>query len=268
MQGARPGRGDRFVERLGGELVLDDRIPFGDRSSVPLLRFGDKYLHIARRWSTRAASRSRSRRALPSSSRSTTSRVAPRRSTPARPRSRRRPRRGRLRDPGGRLPPLAGRHPLRADPDHRPRVPEARVTIRVGVVGSRRRGAHGPPARLSVERRFDVVGVADTDPASPRRRRPRFESAGVRERRRAARRGGADAVVVATPPQSHVALGEELLRRQVRADGEAARPHPRRVPRARRRGARRRRDARGRAREALPPHARAGRRAARPRRDR
>jgi catechol 2,3-dioxygenase-like lactoylglutathione lyase family enzyme len=38
----------RFVERLGGELVLDDRIPFGDREfRVPLLRFGDKYLHIA-----------------------------------------------------------------------------------------------------------------------------------------------------------------------------------------------------------------------------
>jgi catechol 2,3-dioxygenase-like lactoylglutathione lyase family enzyme len=37
-----------FVERLGGELVLDDRIPFGDREfRVPLLRFGDKYLHIA-----------------------------------------------------------------------------------------------------------------------------------------------------------------------------------------------------------------------------
>ena len=37
-----------FVERLGGELVLDDRIPFGDREfRVPLLRFGDRYLHIA-----------------------------------------------------------------------------------------------------------------------------------------------------------------------------------------------------------------------------
>jgi catechol 2,3-dioxygenase-like lactoylglutathione lyase family enzyme len=37
-----------FVERLGGELVLDDRIPFEDREfRVPLLRFGDKYLHIA-----------------------------------------------------------------------------------------------------------------------------------------------------------------------------------------------------------------------------
>jgi catechol 2,3-dioxygenase-like lactoylglutathione lyase family enzyme len=37
-----------FVERFGGELVLDDRIPFEDREfRVPLLRFGDKYLHIA-----------------------------------------------------------------------------------------------------------------------------------------------------------------------------------------------------------------------------
>ena len=37
-----------FVERLGGELVLDDRIPFGEREfRVPLLRFGDKYLHLA-----------------------------------------------------------------------------------------------------------------------------------------------------------------------------------------------------------------------------
>jgi catechol 2,3-dioxygenase-like lactoylglutathione lyase family enzyme len=37
-----------FVERLGGELVLEDRIPFGEREfRVPLLRFGDKYLHLA-----------------------------------------------------------------------------------------------------------------------------------------------------------------------------------------------------------------------------
>jgi catechol 2,3-dioxygenase-like lactoylglutathione lyase family enzyme len=37
-----------FVERLGGELVLDDRIPFAGREfRVPLLRFGDRYLHIA-----------------------------------------------------------------------------------------------------------------------------------------------------------------------------------------------------------------------------
>jgi catechol 2,3-dioxygenase-like lactoylglutathione lyase family enzyme len=37
-----------FVERLGGALVLDDHIPFGERTfRVPLLRFGDKYLHIA-----------------------------------------------------------------------------------------------------------------------------------------------------------------------------------------------------------------------------
>jgi catechol 2,3-dioxygenase-like lactoylglutathione lyase family enzyme len=37
-----------FVEAMGGELVLDDRIPFGgEEFRVPLLRFGDKYLHIA-----------------------------------------------------------------------------------------------------------------------------------------------------------------------------------------------------------------------------
>ena len=37
-----------FIEKLGGELVLDDRIPFGDSEfRVPLLRFGDRYLHIA-----------------------------------------------------------------------------------------------------------------------------------------------------------------------------------------------------------------------------
>lgn len=37
-----------FVQALGGELVLDDRIPFeGQEYRVPLLRFGDKYLHLA-----------------------------------------------------------------------------------------------------------------------------------------------------------------------------------------------------------------------------
>jgi catechol 2,3-dioxygenase-like lactoylglutathione lyase family enzyme len=39
-----------FVRALGGELVLDDHIPFhGETFRVPLLRFGDKYLHIAER---------------------------------------------------------------------------------------------------------------------------------------------------------------------------------------------------------------------------
>jgi len=38
----------RFVEGIGGSLVLDDRIPFeGKEFRVPLLRFGDKYLHLA-----------------------------------------------------------------------------------------------------------------------------------------------------------------------------------------------------------------------------
>ena len=37
-----------FVAAMGGNLVLDDRIPFGGAEfRVPLLRFGDKYLHIA-----------------------------------------------------------------------------------------------------------------------------------------------------------------------------------------------------------------------------
>jgi catechol 2,3-dioxygenase-like lactoylglutathione lyase family enzyme len=37
-----------FVEDVGGALVLDDRIPFeGAEFRVPLLRLGDKYLHIA-----------------------------------------------------------------------------------------------------------------------------------------------------------------------------------------------------------------------------
>jgi predicted enzyme related to lactoylglutathione lyase len=39
-----------FIEKLGGELVLDDQVPFGDSVfRVPLLRFGDRYLHITRR---------------------------------------------------------------------------------------------------------------------------------------------------------------------------------------------------------------------------
>lgn len=39
-----------FIERIGGELVLDDRITFsGTDFRVPLLRFGDRYLHIASR---------------------------------------------------------------------------------------------------------------------------------------------------------------------------------------------------------------------------
>jgi catechol 2,3-dioxygenase-like lactoylglutathione lyase family enzyme len=39
-----------FVRELGGELVLDDVIPFGgEEFRVPLLRFGDRYLHIASR---------------------------------------------------------------------------------------------------------------------------------------------------------------------------------------------------------------------------
>lgn len=37
-----------FVQGMGGSLVLDDRIPFaGQEFRIPLLRFGDRYLHIA-----------------------------------------------------------------------------------------------------------------------------------------------------------------------------------------------------------------------------
>jgi catechol 2,3-dioxygenase-like lactoylglutathione lyase family enzyme len=39
-----------FVQGIGGELVIDDLIPFGgEEFRVPLLRLGDKYLHIAER---------------------------------------------------------------------------------------------------------------------------------------------------------------------------------------------------------------------------
>jgi catechol 2,3-dioxygenase-like lactoylglutathione lyase family enzyme len=37
-----------FVQALGGELVLDDLIAFeGDEFRIPLVRLGDKYVHIA-----------------------------------------------------------------------------------------------------------------------------------------------------------------------------------------------------------------------------
>jgi catechol 2,3-dioxygenase-like lactoylglutathione lyase family enzyme len=39
-----------FIRAIGGELLIDDHIPFqGETFRVPLLRFGDKYLHIAER---------------------------------------------------------------------------------------------------------------------------------------------------------------------------------------------------------------------------
>jgi catechol 2,3-dioxygenase-like lactoylglutathione lyase family enzyme len=44
------GREIAFVQGMGGRLVLDDVIPFGgEEFRVPLLRLGDKYLHIAER---------------------------------------------------------------------------------------------------------------------------------------------------------------------------------------------------------------------------
>lgn len=37
-----------FVRALGGELVLDDLVPFeGDEFRIPLVRLGDKYVHLA-----------------------------------------------------------------------------------------------------------------------------------------------------------------------------------------------------------------------------
>lgn len=37
-----------FIERIGGRLLLDDRIPIAGRiHRVPLLALGDKYLHLA-----------------------------------------------------------------------------------------------------------------------------------------------------------------------------------------------------------------------------
>ncbi len=36
-----------FVQALGGSLVIDDQIPFeGAMYRIPLLRWGDKYLHL------------------------------------------------------------------------------------------------------------------------------------------------------------------------------------------------------------------------------
>jgi catechol 2,3-dioxygenase-like lactoylglutathione lyase family enzyme len=38
----------QFVQALGGELLIDDQVAYGDRTiRVPLLRWGDKYLHLA-----------------------------------------------------------------------------------------------------------------------------------------------------------------------------------------------------------------------------
>jgi catechol 2,3-dioxygenase-like lactoylglutathione lyase family enzyme len=36
-----------FITSLGGRLILDEVLPFGDKGyRLPLLRFGDKYIHI------------------------------------------------------------------------------------------------------------------------------------------------------------------------------------------------------------------------------
>jgi predicted dehydrogenase len=90
------------------------------------------------------------------------------------------------------------------------------VTIRVGVVGAGVAALTGHLPALTSSDRFDVVGVADTDPARLADAARRFDVGGrfvsAAELLDAAE---PDAVVVATPPQSHVALGEDLLCRQV-----------------------------------------------------
>jgi catechol 2,3-dioxygenase-like lactoylglutathione lyase family enzyme len=40
----------RFVEALGGMLLIDDQIPYeGATYRIPLVQLGDKYLHLAQR---------------------------------------------------------------------------------------------------------------------------------------------------------------------------------------------------------------------------
>jgi predicted dehydrogenase len=90
------------------------------------------------------------------------------------------------------------------------------MTIRVGVVGAGVAALTGHLPALASSPRFELVGVADTDPERLAEAARRFEVG--------ARVGSAaglveavepEAVVIATPPQSHLPLGEELLRRGV-----------------------------------------------------
>jgi catechol 2,3-dioxygenase-like lactoylglutathione lyase family enzyme len=40
----------RFVEALGGRLLIDDQIPYeGATYRIPLVQLGDKYMHLAQR---------------------------------------------------------------------------------------------------------------------------------------------------------------------------------------------------------------------------
>lgn len=40
----------RFVEALGGSLLIDDQIPYeGKAYRIPLVQLGDKYVHLAQR---------------------------------------------------------------------------------------------------------------------------------------------------------------------------------------------------------------------------
>jgi predicted dehydrogenase len=90
------------------------------------------------------------------------------------------------------------------------------MTIRVGVVGTGVAALTGHLPALSASARFAVVGVADVDPDRLADAARRFDVGGCfATAGELLDEAGPDAVVVATPPQSHLALGEELLRRQV-----------------------------------------------------
>jgi predicted dehydrogenase len=90
------------------------------------------------------------------------------------------------------------------------------MTIRAGVVGVGVASLTGHLPALAASERFELVGIADTDPARLAHAAGRFEVGGcfasAGELLDAA---GPEAVVVATPPQSHGELGDELLRRGV-----------------------------------------------------
>jgi predicted dehydrogenase len=90
------------------------------------------------------------------------------------------------------------------------------MTIRVGVVGTGAAALTGHLPALAASARFELVGVADTEPTHVDEAARRF---GVGERFASAaslvEAVEPDAVVIATPPQSHLPLGEELLRRGV-----------------------------------------------------
>jgi predicted dehydrogenase len=88
--------------------------------------------------------------------------------------------------------------------------------IRVGVIGTGAAALTGHLPALAASPRFELVGVADTDPAHLAEAARRFEVGGSFDSAASlVEAAEPEAVVVATPPQSHLALGEELLRRGV-----------------------------------------------------